>query len=219
MAQGLSALRKLFHNSFEFSQWMQRKWNKAFQKHLFATNVIVSLTLSGAGDVLQQRYNILNGKQMAWDTARTRHMTCSGITVGALCHHWYILLDKKLPGRTTKVVIKKLLVDQILFSPVCLLTFFLSLGVFKGGNWDDFVTDIQEKSWRLYAAEWLVWPPAQLVNFYWLPTKYRVLYDNTISLLYDVYTSHVCYDIETKTLNHNNNTVSSKESDTTKSNS
>ena len=40
-------------------------------------------------------------------------------------------------------------------------------------------------------AEWLLWPPAQFVNFYFLPTRYRVAYDNLISLIYDVYTSHV----------------------------
>ena len=44
---------------------------------------------------------------------------------------------------------------------------------------------------KLYIAEWVIWPPAQFVNFYFLPTRYRVLYDNTISLLYDTYTSHV----------------------------
>lgn len=196
MLYSLVTLRKALQKPIVIKRRLQTKLNTAFNKHLFATNVMISLTLSGVGDILQQHHNIQKGKQKAWDAARTRHMTCSGITVGALCHHWYNLLDRKLPGRTAKVVAKKLLVDQLLFSPVCLVTFFLSLGFFKGGDWEDFLTDLREKSWRLYAAEWVVWPPAQLVNFCWLPTKYRVLYDNTISLMYDVYTSHVCYDLE-----------------------
>lgn len=32
---------------------------------------------------------------------------------------------------------------------------------------------------------------AQVINFWILPNRYRVLYDNTISLGYDVYTSMV----------------------------
>jgi len=44
---------------------------------------------------------------------------------------------------------------------------------------------------QLYIAEWFIWPPAQFVNFYFLPTRLRVIYDNTISLGYDMYTSHV----------------------------
>lgn len=107
-------------------------------------------------------------------------------------------MDRKLPGRTLKVVIKKLLVDQLIFSPVCITIFFISFGLFKGGDWDDFFRDIEHRGIRLYTAEWFVWPPAQLVNFYWLPTKYRVLYDNTISLVFDIYTSYICYDMEIK---------------------
>ena len=44
---------------------------------------------------------------------------------------------------------------------------------------------------QLYLAEWFIWPPAQFVNFYFLPTRYRVIYDNVISFGYDMYTSHV----------------------------
>ena len=44
---------------------------------------------------------------------------------------------------------------------------------------------------QLYLAEWFIWPPAQFVNFYFLPTRFRVVYDNVISLGYDMYTSNV----------------------------
>ena len=58
----------------------------------------------------------------------------------------------------------------------------------------EVLEEIKSKAWRLYAAEWVVWPPAQIINFYLLPTRFRVLYDNTISLGYDVYTSYVKHD-------------------------
>lgn len=49
---------------------------------------------------------------------------------------------------------------------------------------------------KLYLAEWFLWPPAQIINFCFLPTKYRVVYDNTISIVYDIYTSHVKHNDE-----------------------
>lgn len=55
--------------------------------------------------------------------------------------------------------------------------------------------EIVQKGWMLYAAEWMIWPPAQVINFYWLPTRYRVLYDSTISLGYDVYTSYIKHEV------------------------
>lgn len=38
-----------------------------------------------------------------------------------------------------------------------------------------------------------------MINFFFLPLRYRVLYDNTISLGYDVYTSYVKHEIPTET--------------------
>ena len=58
--------------------------------------------------------------------------------------------------------------------------------------------EFKEKCIQLYIAEWVVWTPAQLINFYFLPTRYRVLYDNTISLFYDSYTSYLANEIQTK---------------------
>lgn len=114
-----------------------------------------------------------------------------GVTVGVVCHYWYQILDKRLPGRTLGIVMKKVFWDQMICSPIVLSTFFLTLGVLENSTKEDVIKEIKAKAWRLYAAEWVVWPPAQIINFYWLPNRYRVLYDNTISLGYDVYTSKV----------------------------
>ena len=51
--------------------------------------------------------------------------------------------------------------------------------------------DTTELGTQLWLSEWFIWPPAQFVNFYFLPTKYRVVYDNLVSLFYDWYTSHL----------------------------
>lgn len=115
-----------------------------------------------------------------------------------------------MPGRNLKIVLKKVFWDQMICSPIVISTFFITLGVLEKSSREEVVAEIKSKAWKLYAgtllhlfylfcidrinfilAEWVVWPPAQIINFYWLPNKYRVLYDNTISLGYDVYTSKV----------------------------
>lgn len=118
-------------------------------------------------------------------------MSCSGCTVGVFCHNWYKFLDHKIPGKSLKLVLKKVLIDQTIASPCVILIFFLTLGLLKNSDLKTLSEEIQNKAIRLYTAEWIVWPPAQIFNFYMLPSKYRVLYDNTISLGYDVYTSAV----------------------------
>jgi len=88
-----------------------------------------------------------------------------------------------------------MLLDQVINSPITIATFFMTLAVLEKSSANEFITELRAKSWRLYLAEWVIWPPAQLINFFWLPLKYRVLYDNTISLCYDIYTSYVKHEI------------------------
>lgn len=76
-------------------------------------------------------------------------------------------------------------------SPIVISLFFFTLGIMRRETTQETMLEIREKFLRLYKAEWIVWPTAQVVNFWILPLKYRVLYDNTISLGYDIYTSMV----------------------------
>lgn len=160
-------------------------------KFLFYTNVTISVTLSAFGDIMEQNYEIYCKDIEKFDPKRTSHMAASGAAVGVLCHHWYKVLDKFIVGKTVDMVVKKLVLDQFIFSPIMILTFFGSLALFEENASENFKEEVNEKFTTLYKAEWMVWPPAQVINFYFLPTRYRVLYDNTISLGYDVYTSQV----------------------------
>lgn len=69
------------------------------------------------GDVIEQNLEIYHKEIEKWDQTRTRNMAASGLTVGYFCHYWYNFLDKRLPGRSAKIVAKKVLVkDQLLSS-------------------------------------------------------------------------------------------------------
>lgn len=186
--------RKLAANVRKVTPMSQiRKFIKiAFSdKFLFYTNVTVSLSLSSVGDLMEQSYEIYTKEQEHYDGKRCTHMAFSGGAVGVLCHHWYKVLDKFIIGKTVDMVIKKLILDQLIFSPIMIVTFFGSVALFEEHPIENFKLEVKDKFLTLYRAEWMVWPPAQVINFYFLPTRYRVLYDNTISLGYDVYTSQV----------------------------
>lgn len=103
----------------------------------------------------------------------------------------YNFLDLRLPGRTAKIVAKKVFVDQLVASPIVISLFFVTLGFMRNETANETLEEIRNKFLRLYKAEWIVWPTAQIINFSILPHRFRVLYDNTISLGYDIYTSAV----------------------------
>jgi len=43
--------------------------------------------------------------------------------------------------------------------------------------------------WPTYLADWLVWPPLQLINFSLVPLRYQVLYVNACNLLWNTFLS------------------------------
>ncbi|CAD0200924.1 unnamed protein product [Chrysodeixis includens] len=160
-------------------------------KYLLCTNILLSMGISTCGDVLEQMYEIETKQQASWDVERTGQMAFSGSTAGYLCHYWYIFLDKRIIGKSFGMVIKKFVLDQFICSPIIILSFFATVAIFEEHPIDNLTEEVSDKFWTLYKAEWVVWPPAQIINFYLLPTRYRVVYDNTVSLGYDIYTSHI----------------------------
>lgn len=160
-------------------------------KFLLCANIGISSFLGGVGDILEQQYEIMLHEINSWNPRRTRNMAVSGGVSGIICHYWYTFLDKKIPGRNLRAVSKKILADQLVCSPINISLFLATLAILENESYTTFKDSARKKFWTLYWADWFVWPFAQFINFSILPLRYRVLYDNTISLCFDVYTSQV----------------------------
>jgi len=173
---------------------LSRVSERLFGRHLLLTNVSISVSLSALGDSLQQRYQIGRGLRPGYDRHRLGYMAGCGLGAGFLCHYWYLWLDRWWVGRTFGVVFKKVAVDQVVFSPVLITIFLVTLELLRGRGLQEANATLRAKFYRLYVAEWTIWPAAQTFSFYCLPTRYRVLWDNTVSLGYDTYTSYVVHD-------------------------
>ena len=117
-----------------------------------------------------------------------------------MTHYWYIYLDKFMGrGRTQKLVLKKVLVDQIVFSPVNLICYFATVGLLERRTLKYIYEEFKQKGMQnIYLVEWGIWPAAQWVNFYLLPMRYRILFDNVISFFFDIYSPYIKYKTELK---------------------
>lgn len=150
---------------------------------------------------MQQNYEMFCKRQSSWDPLRTGKMCTTGLAIGPCCHFWYQFLDRTFPGKALGVVMKKIVLDQIIFSPINISIFLLTLGYLEGSSIKTVGKELKEKGAQLLKAEWIVWPPAQLVNFLFVPPRFRVLYDNTVSLGFDYYYSYVKFrkgDVDTE---------------------
>lgn len=136
---------------------------KAFSpKYLLLTNCCISVTLSSVGDFLEQQYELYTKDIEEYSPKRTLHMAISGLTIGVACHYWYRFIDTRIPGRNLTTVLQKVFWDQLICSPIVISVFFITLGILEQTKKDQILTEIKAKAWRLYLAEWTVWPPAQI---------------------------------------------------------
>jgi hypothetical protein len=117
-----------------------------------------------------------------------------GVVVGPALHHWYSFLIRFSPAQTTAGALKRLVVDQLVFAPTFIPVFFSGLQ-FLDGNFD--LGQLKGKLERDYmdtlVANWMVWVPAMLVNFRFVPMHCQVLFSNAIGFGWNIFLSAVSH--------------------------
>ncbi|CAH1154236.1 unnamed protein product [Phaedon cochleariae] len=163
-----------------------------FGKYLLATNTISSGVLMLIGDICQQEVEYRQRKiEERYDYGRLSRMFIVGVALGPLHHYYYVWLAKTWPARSAKIITWKILLDQIVMSPICIAGFFYGMGILERKSVQECSEELVDKFKEVYLLDWIVWPPTQFINFYYIAVKYQVLYINAVTMLYDVFLSYI----------------------------
>lgn len=73
-----------------------------------------------------------------------------GLAFGPLHHYGYGWLQDVLPKRNMKTVTMKILLDQIVMSPVCIVTFFYGMGLLEQTPLPDVNKEFVDKFPEVY---------------------------------------------------------------------
>lgn len=157
-------------------------------------------SLYGAGDCIQQgleHQRFHKGEPYRHDWMRTTRMCSVGAIMGPFNHYWYVWLDRRIPAaKQFKYVFQKVLLDQSLFAPFCTVSFFVLFNKFEGHNTAHIKKELKEKFLFTYLVDCAIFPAAQTINFFFVPSHLRVLYVSTLVLFWNVFLSHMKhYDV------------------------
>uniref|UniRef100_K1PBS3 Mpv17-like protein 2 n=1 Tax=Magallana gigas TaxID=29159 RepID=K1PBS3_MAGGI len=134
---------------------------------MFYVNVLTTGGLLAAGDVITQQV------EMAMDEDRTQKFN-----------------PKRTGAPSTTTALKKILADQIIAGPFFCSAFFFGMGLLEGRGRSGAVAEVKDKFLTVYLIDWCLWPPAQFINFRFLPVEYRVIYVACITLCWNVFLSY-----------------------------
>ena len=178
----------------------QRKGPLAWYSHKLDTHPILTKSLSsaiigGSGDILSQYIAARNeNRSMDWDYVRTSRFGIMGIVlIGPVIHVWYGAVMRWFPGSSATAVVKRVAVDQLLFSPIFLPTFLSGLWLLEGKTAEQILQALQHTVPTAIVANWALWVPAQAINFRFVPGKYQVLFSNIAGFIWNTYLSYTAH--------------------------
>lgn len=168
------------------------KIKSLFSNHLLAVNVASSGGLLVFGDFIQQHIEIWNKSHStgSFDKERSGRLLLMGLFHGAPRHYFYVYLEKYLPGRDAYSVMRKILLDELVLSVFIDFSFVYGVTALEGYGHARSLDVTLDKFPTIYMWDWLLWPPLQILNFYFLPLRYRVIFVSTLNLVWNTLLSY-----------------------------
>ncbi|KND04420.1 uncharacterized protein SPPG_00149 [Spizellomyces punctatus DAOM BR117] len=167
-----------------------RWYHATLTRRPIATQAVTAGCLFTAGDFIAQHG--VEGKSLAnHDWKRTGRLATYGtLALGPAIAVWYRYLSTAVTIKNPlAATVARMSIDQCVFAPTNLFCFFTAIGFMEGRSWKQIKDKLRQTYMPTLKANFTVWPPVQLVNFYFTPVNYQSLVVNTVALGWNSYLS------------------------------
>ncbi|KAK7193539.1 Mpv17/PMP22 family protein (vacuolar membrane protein) [Paraphaeosphaeria sporulosa] len=127
-----------------------------------------------------------------FDFERLTRFMSYGFLMAPVQHKWFGFLTRTFPMSKTSAMVpalKRMALDQLMFSPVGLACFFTFMTVAEGGGKRAVARKFQDIYIPALKANYLVWPAVQIINFRLLPIQLQIPFVSTIGIAWTAYLS------------------------------
>lgn len=161
-------------------------YSEALDKSPITTKAFTSLIGWFIGDLLAQV--LIAGGPV--DYKRLISFSLFGfIYHGPSGHFFYNWLDKKIQGTDAVPVFTKVAIDQLIWCPIFMSVFFTYLGLVNGDSMSAIGQKIKNDLLSACQGSWKVWPLVHIINFKFVPNKWRIPYINAVQLAFNMFLS------------------------------
>jgi hypothetical protein len=185
-----SILRRTYSSSSSSSSDKKRSFIDMYMELLnsrpLLTKAVTSGVITAAGDIGCQ---IVVEKNDKFNFKRFFMFSGLGmVLVGPALHVWYGALNKFIPAQTTAGAIYRLALDQTVFAAPFIATFMSSLLLLEGRS-DEISDTLSTGWWPAVKSNWLLWIPANFINFRFVVPRFQVLFANAVAVIWNTYLS------------------------------
>ncbi|KAL5571642.1 hypothetical protein UlMin_021239 [Ulmus minor] len=168
------------------SKKVLQQYMMQLQLHPIRTKAITAGFLQAMSDIVSQK---LTGTQKIQLKQLILKVLFGAAYLGPSGHYFHNLVDKLFKGKNdTKTVAKKVLFDQLTFSPMKNFAFMLYYGlVVEGRPWNQVKSKIKKDYPRVQLTSWMFWPIVGWVNFQFLPLQLRVIFQSFVGFCWGIF--------------------------------
>ncbi|KAL3989907.1 Mpv17 / PMP22 family protein [Acanthocheilonema viteae] len=167
-----------------------RVYERALAKYPFLTQASSAGALAIIADVLTQNFVEKRWQKGNYNPARTtRFSALIFFWIAPITYRWFLLLEK-LEGKASLLPLKRMILDQSLAAPLFTFSFITNLRILEGNSPKDALEKANKDIIPVMKTNYKIWPLAQLINFYLLPLRYRLIFVQFVGLFWNMYLSY-----------------------------
>lgn len=160
-------------------------------KYGYMTDVFIGGSFMMLSDAIAQRINhsshSVAAKEFNWDKSRIVHLGYFGSFSAFYQHFFYKWLDRRLPGASSLTVVKKVCADELIIAPISVTLFSAYNGFLETRDMAGAVENWKRLFVTAYTADLAYWTVFQSVNFYLVPSRYRITYISVVTVVWNTF--------------------------------